>query len=130
MLSQLVGVPGVSIVVQHLSTMLMLIFLICTSDHTRIDAFCCSAGISTTRKSLHKLSSCSHSLGPRSNTRAVILQHILREKSLGQVTHLCLMGDRVDRLLEGWVEATMGCRGEDAVVAVVERCSAEVGVAE
>lgn len=26
---------------------------------------------------------------------------------------------RVDRLLEGWVEASMGCRGEDAVQKLV-----------
>lgn len=94
LLSQFVGVPGVSIVVQNLSTMLLLIFFICTPDHTRTDAFCCSAGIARKRKWLHKLSSCSHSLGPRSNTRAVILQHTLREKSLEQVTHWGLTGDK------------------------------------
>lgn len=36
----------------------------------------------------------SHSLGPRSNTRAVIHRHTLRQKSLGQVTQLGLMGDK------------------------------------
>jgi len=37
----------------------------------------------------------SHSLGPHSNSRAVIHLHTLRQKSLGQVFLLCLVG--VDR---------------------------------
>lgn len=50
LLRQLVEVPGNSIVVQNLSTKSLLIYLICTPDHTRNDAFCCFAGFSRKKK--------------------------------------------------------------------------------
>lgn len=63
----------------------------------------------------------SHSLGPRSNTRAVILWHTLREKSLAQVAHVGLMGDEGGQTARRLGRCHHGCRGEDAVVAVVEK---------